>query len=148
MSEEVIKKKSNAGRPEKPIDWEKVDELLMAGCTGTEIAPHFDIHPVNFYPRFEKKFNMKFTEYCGLKRSHGDSLLRQKQFEKALAGDNTLLIWLGKNRLGQRENDLNIQSAALDELLKQNQAFINHVKENQDSARKNAESSNSSDCIS
>lgn len=92
-------------RPEKPIDWKKVDKLLMAGCFGTEIAPHFDMHVNTFYDKVKEKFNICFTEYCALKRSQGDSLLKEKQFEKALKGDNTLLIWLGKTRLDQKDYD-------------------------------------------
>jgi hypothetical protein len=90
-------------RPEKQIDWAKVDHLLMAGCAGTQIAPHFDMHEETFYIKVKEKYNMGFTAYCALKRKHGDSLLLAKQFEKALKGDNTLLIWLGKTRLEQRE---------------------------------------------
>lgn len=94
-------------RPEKPIDWAKVDQLLISGCQGTEICPHFDMHPNTFYDRVSQKYNMSFTEYCSEKRAHGDSLLRAKQFEKALKGDNVMLVWLGKNRLKQRENEEN-----------------------------------------
>ena len=90
-------------RPEKKIDWVKVDHLLMAGCEGVEIAPHFDMHVKTFYERIKDHYSMTFTEYCALKRCHGDSLLRAKQFEKALKGDNVQLIWLGKQRLNQRE---------------------------------------------
>lgn len=90
-------------RPEKPLDWAKVDQLLMAGCKGTQIAPHFDMHPETFYDKVKEKYGIGFTEYCAIKREHGDSLLHAKQFEKALKGDNAMLIWLGKQRLGQRE---------------------------------------------
>jgi len=75
----------------------------MAGCMGTEIAPHFDMNHHTFYDRVYKQYNMTFTEYCALKRSQGDGLLRSRQFKKAMEGDNTMLIWLGKNRLNQRE---------------------------------------------
>lgn len=91
-------------RPEKPIDWIKVDEFLIAGCKGTEIAPHFDIHVNNFYEKVKDKYGVGFTEYCALKREQGDSLLKAKQFEKAMKGDNVMLVWLGKNRLKQRDN--------------------------------------------
>ena len=95
-------------RPEKEIDWKKVDELLIAGCLGTEIAPHFNMHPETFYRRVEEKYGMGFTKYSSEKKSHGESLLRAHQYAKALGltdkGDNTLLIWLGKNRLKQKEN--------------------------------------------
>lgn len=92
-------------RPPKPIDWAKVDQLLLAGCSGTEIAPHFDIHVENFYLRVQEQYGMGFTGYSALKRQQGDSLLKAKQFEKAMKGDNTLLIWLGKTRLNQKEDD-------------------------------------------
>lgn len=92
-------------RPEKPINWELVDKLLIAGSLGTEIAAHFDMHPNTFYDRVHAKYNMGFTEYCQEKRSKGDSLLRAKQFEKAMDGNNIMLIWLGKNRLGQKEGE-------------------------------------------
>lgn len=95
---------ATAGRPEKPIDWDRVNELLEAGCLGTEIAPHFDLHYTNFYDRVEKKYGMSFTEYASKIRQKGHSCLREKQYKKALRGDNTLLIWLGKNRLGQKEH--------------------------------------------
>ncbi len=91
-------------RPEKPIDWAKVDQLLIAGCMGTEIAPHFDMHVNTFYDRVKGHYGICFTEYQSLKRQQGDSILRAKQYEKAMKLDNTMLIWLGKNRLGQREN--------------------------------------------
>jgi hypothetical protein len=91
-------------RPEKKIDWKLVDKLLMAGCEGTQIAPHFDMHYETFYRRVQEKYGMGFTEYCALKRYQGDSFLLDKQFQKAREGDNVMLVWLGKNRLKQTES--------------------------------------------
>lgn len=92
-------------RPHKPIDWERVDELLMCGCLGTEIAAQFDMHPNTFYDRVTQKYGISFTDYCSEKRALGDSLLREAQFKKATKKlDNTMLVWLGKQRLGQRES--------------------------------------------
>lgn len=91
-------------RPEKPIDWKKVDDLLIAGCLGTEIASHFDMHHDTFYRRVEEKYNMGFTAYSQEKRTKGDSLLRAKQFETAIRGNVTMQIWLGKQRLDQKEH--------------------------------------------
>lgn len=92
---------------QKPINWELVDSLLMAGCTGIEVASYFDLHHERFYERVEEEYNISFTEYASQKRAKGDSLLKHAQFVKAIGktkvGDNQLLIWLGKNRLDQRE---------------------------------------------
>lgn len=92
-------------RPEKPIDWKRVDELLEAGCHGTEICPHFDLSPERFYERVQARYGVSFTIYSQEKKQKGDSILREKQFKKAINGDNMMLIWLGKNRLGQRDRE-------------------------------------------
>ena len=115
-------------RPEIPINWEKVDELLMCGCPGTEIAAFFGMHEDTFYRRVTEKYGVGFTEYSAKKKATGQALLRLQQHQKALGitkkGDNTMLIFLGKQRLGQRENP-NDQVApeevlkAFDDLMKQ-----------------------------
>ena len=96
-----------AGRPGIPIDWDKVDELLIAGCMGTEVAAYFGMAASTFYGRVEEKFDCNFTHYSSEKKSKGESILRAHQYAKALGltdkGDNTLLIWLGKTRLLQKE---------------------------------------------
>jgi len=98
------------GRPLKLIDWAKVDELLIAGCTGGEVASYFGMHPTTFYNRVSDKFGISFTVYSQEKKQTGESILRAHQYAKALGltkdGDNTLLIWLGKQRLNQRETPL------------------------------------------
>lgn len=95
-------------REETPIDWKKVDDLLISGCMGTEVAAFLGVHPDTLYKRVEAKYKMNFSAYLAEKRSKGESILRSHQYAKALGltdkGDNTLLIWLGKNRLQQREN--------------------------------------------
>lgn len=93
-----------AGRPYKPINWELVDELLEAGCPGSEIAPHFNMHHQTFLDRVVKEKGMLFTEYAAIMFEKGNSHLRKAQHDKAISGDNTMMVWLGKNRLKQREN--------------------------------------------
>lgn len=92
-------------RPPKPIDWNLVENLLMAGCKGTEIAPHFDMNVETFYDRVLQNYSIGFTELCAEKRGRGESVLRAKQYQKATKdnGDTTMLIWLGKCRLDQKE---------------------------------------------
>jgi hypothetical protein len=125
-------------RPEKPIDWDKVDELLMAGCDGTEIAPHFDMHPRTFYDRVEEKYGITLTAYSSEKRCQGNSSLKYKQFEKALNGSDTMLIWLGKQRLNQKENhDISPIDA---QTFTQFNALMAQLKINQDSTSKIADS--------
>lgn len=94
-------------RPLCEIDWNIVDEHLAAGCCGTEIAGLLGVYPDTLYNRCEKEKGTTFSAYLQEKKSSGEALLRKKQFDKAMGftetGDNTLLIWLGKARLGQKE---------------------------------------------
>lgn len=91
------------GRPEANIDWKKVDQLLQAGCLTTEIAAYFGISTDTLYIRCKKDKNLDFSSYSQEKKASGESLLRAKQYENAMQGNTTMQIWLGKQRLGQRE---------------------------------------------
>lgn len=77
--------------------------MLEAGCDGTEVAATLGIHPNTLYERCERDNNLSFSEYSATKRASGDRLLKMKQFEVAMTGDKTMLVWLGKQRLGQTE---------------------------------------------
>lgn len=99
-------------RPKAEINWKFVDEHLEAGCSGTEIAARLGIHPDTLYDNCEREFNSTFSAYSQQKKQSGEVLLRKAQFDKAIGntdrGDNTLLIWLGKVRLEQRETQEHI----------------------------------------
>ena len=97
-------------RPYKPIDWKVVDRLLKAGCLGTEVAANFNMHPTTFYGRVEAEKMMSFTNYQAEKLAEGDSILREVQYNVAVKDkDRSLLIWLGKQRLKQKEPEAAIQ---------------------------------------
>jgi len=129
------------GRPQKHIDWNVVDEWLEAEAVGTSIANHFGIHPSTLYERCIMEKGMGFTEYSQLKKIDGDTNLKKKQYDKALGktekGDNTLLIFLGKARLKQREthpeNNVDPESE------KTYQSFMNSLRETQFPKQKNEE---------
>lgn len=120
-------------RPEKPIDWQHVDDALAAGCFGTELAEFFHMHPDTFYNRVKDKFGMGFTEYSSLKKEVGNALLKLTQFKKAIGasdrGDNTLLIWLGKIRLDQREKEED-RTPPLDQNMDYVKLYINSQMQN------------------
>lgn len=85
------------------IDWSKVDKMLEAGCTGTECAASLGIHEDTLYNACEREHKTGFSAYRAQKRAAGDVLLRVAQFKKALGGETSMQIWLGKNRLGQSD---------------------------------------------
>ncbi len=93
-----------------PIDWGRVEKLLMAGCSGVEIASYLGIHHDTLYTACEREKGMLFSAFSLTFRQKGDSLLRETQYNVAIgdetrdiAPDKSMLIWLGKNRLEQSD---------------------------------------------
>lgn len=93
------------------IDWDIVDRLLEAGCEGTHVAAYFGVHPNTIYERCSTEKGCDFSDYKAQKRAKGDIKLLEVQFEAATVDkDKAMMIWLGKQRLGQKEKqetDLN-----------------------------------------
>ena len=90
-------------RPPIEIDWKKVDQYLQAQCNGTGIAGILGIHPTTLYMKCEEQHKMSFSEYSAQKKGEGKELLRSRQFAEAMKGDKTMLVWLGKQYLEQRD---------------------------------------------
>jgi predicted signal transduction protein with EAL and GGDEF domain len=93
------------------INWEIVDKLLEAGCDGTQVAAYLGIHPNTLYERTKTEKECDFSDYKSQKKAKGDVKLLAAQFESAIDDrDKAMMIWLGKQRLGQKEKqetDLN-----------------------------------------
>ena len=97
-------KPKRTGRPRiDNIDWEAVDKLCALQCTGEEIAGFLKVDYDTLNARVKEAFGLAFSDYFAQKRGNGKVSLRRKQYEKALAGDTTMLIWLGKQYLGQKD---------------------------------------------
>lgn len=143
--------KQNGSPKEKEINWALVNKLLEAGCPGSEIAPHLGVHPETLYDRTFKEFGIMWTDYSQSFKQKGEANLRAVQYNKALKGDNTLLVWLGKVRLKQKEgedkelslNDQNIEAtleraklkaenAELRKLLNESKAGAEHLPSEQE----------------
>lgn len=82
-----------------------------------EIASSIGINYHTLYDRTVTDKGMMFSEYSQKMSAKGESRLRAHQYAKALGltdkGDNTLLIFLGKVRLKQREAALDDASLTL-----------------------------------
>lgn len=82
-------------RPKIDIDPDKVEDLASYGCTNVEIAAFFGCD--------ESVIRSRFPESLTKGRESGKIRLRQKQMKVALAGNVSMLIWLGKQMLGQSD---------------------------------------------
>lgn len=83
------------GRPLADIDEEEVAKLALSGAKNAEIAAYFGVD--------ENTITSRFSKILTKKRSIRRMKLRAAQTDKAMGGDTTMLIWLGKNDLDQTD---------------------------------------------
>jgi|TARA_R110000824_G_scaffold86480_3_gene213939 hypothetical protein len=88
------------GRPKKTVDPEQVKELARLGCTWDEIASVLDVARGTFSARMKEK---KYRDAYDRGIAEGNTSLRRAQFDAAVGGNSTMLIWVGKNRLNQTD---------------------------------------------
>ena len=75
------------------IDTLQVEKLAGYGCTNTEIA--------GVYGCSADLIDKSYSEFLTKGRANLKMRLRKAQLDSALSGNSTMLIWLGKQMLGQ-----------------------------------------------
>ena len=95
--------KDKGGRPTKPIDYKKLDAMCAIHCTGEECASLLDMSYEHLNNQLRRDDNGGFLEYFKLKGAGGKMSLRRKQYDQAMNGNSTMLIWLGKQWLQQAD---------------------------------------------
>ena len=89
------------GRPPIQFDLEGITALAGLNCTKQEVAAFFGVSESTVDHRFVEEADLKAAWEKG--RASGKLSLRRKQTELANAGNVTMLIWLGKQLLGQKD---------------------------------------------
>lgn len=92
------------GRDKKIVDPKEVYKLAAIGCKNQEIADWFGID--------ENTMTYNFSEQLIKGRENLKQSLRKAQISLALNGNAVMLIWLGKNILGQSDNPTNTDANA------------------------------------
>jgi hypothetical protein len=77
------------------VDFRQAEKLAGIGCTVAEIAAVLEVSTATVERHAQ--------EVIARGRDRVKASLRRKQVALALAGDRVMLIWLGKQMLGQRE---------------------------------------------
>lgn len=90
--------KNKGGRPKKVLDYEMIDKLSMIQCTQDEIASCLGVNVKTL------RADDKFLELYKKGQEKGRMSLRRYQFECAKKGNSAMLVWLGKQYLGQKDN--------------------------------------------
>lgn len=93
-------------RPRKEVNWKQVEKMCHIDCTGEEIAAVLGISYDTLDRACIREQNQSFADYFSQKRGVGNTSLRRRQYKAAMDGSNAMLIWLGKQRLGQSEKSI------------------------------------------
>ena len=97
------------GRPKKQLDYELVERLASKFCTQQDIADTLGVSLRTLHN--DALFAQSYTK--GI--TNAKNSLRSKQFDVAMNGNVTMLVWLGKQYLGQREPQADL-SVPIDEI--------------------------------
>ena len=90
--------KKKTGRPLLNIDPKQVEQLAAIDCSYEEMGAVLGCSPDTLERRFAGAIQKG--------RAAGRSSLKRQQFKLAMDGNPTMLIWLGKIRLGQKETQI------------------------------------------
>ena len=103
MTKTKKKAVNKGGRPKFVIDYKKLDAMCAIQCTGEECAAILDADYDTLNRTLKNDGNGGFTDYFKQKSANGKMSLRRKQYDLASSGNPTMLIWLGKQWLGQAD---------------------------------------------
>ena len=101
MSNALSVERVKPGPKPKEIDHDKIADWAETGFRWGDIATELEIsyRTLQRYRAVNPRLDQAYQK--GLARMRRS--LRAKQYEIAMAGDRTMLIWLGKNELGQTD---------------------------------------------
>ena len=109
------------GRPPRDFDPKIFEELCFIQCTNSELESvlRCNVDSLDYWctRHYGEPFRACYKRFS----EGGKSSLRRAQIRTALKGNATLLIWLGKTMLGQRDpdkqQDVYITKEALNEFM-------------------------------
>lgn len=88
-------KDNKVGRPKVELDKDQIYKLALMHCTMQEMADFFKVDV--------KTLRTNYSQELTKGKAEGKIRLRKKQFEVAEKGNVSMLIWLGKQVLGQSD---------------------------------------------
>lgn len=99
--------KNKGGRPKREMsddDFDKVIEAVKIQCTQEEICSIFKMDHKTLDRILKERGESGFSQFYKKHQDFGRKSLRRAQWEAATKDKNpTMLVWLGKQHLGQRD---------------------------------------------
>jgi len=97
---------NGAGRPAFELsdqDFERLVGMIRIQCTRDEICNIFGVTDKTLNNALERRGQPNFSALYKKHQDEGRASLRRQQWKAAEKGNPTMLIWLGKQMLGQRD---------------------------------------------
>ena len=118
---------ARAGRPKKIIPRDQFEKLCALQCSEDEIASFFSCSVDTIERWCKKEYKANFAEVFREKRQVGKISLRRNQWKMA-EKNASMAIWLGKQYLGQREQQEITVNRSTDETIKEMEAYFDNQK--------------------
>lgn len=96
-------------RPSKQLEditvdgWELLDSLIIWSAHQEYIAERLGISSDTLGRRLKERFGLNFAQYRDKKKEQVRTNIMKKQYDVAMSGNVSMLIWLGKNWCGQSD---------------------------------------------
>ena len=91
------------GRPRVEIDIDQLRNMVRIQCTAEECAGVFECSVDTLDRRLKEEGYGGFADFYKQHSDEGKASLRRAQWKAAQDGNPTMLVWLGKQMLGQRD---------------------------------------------
>ena len=99
--------KNKGGRPRKELtedDWNKLIAMIRIQCTQDEICGIFGMTAETLNTRIQERGEESFSTLFKKHSDEGRASLRRAQWKAATEDHNpTMLVWMGKQMLGQQD---------------------------------------------
>ena len=104
------------------IDWDNLTKLCQMQCTAEEAASFLGIDYATLIRALKREHGQTFKEYFAQHAPSGKATLRRAQLTMAMGSDKrppnpSMLIWLGKQMLGQGDKHQDIDDIDMPETL-------------------------------
>ena len=91
------------GRPKSVFNEKELKYLCSIHCTLEEIAGFFQMNKRVLSNKIKEEYGITWTEFYERNSQGSKVSLRRRQIQAAMEGDTKMLVFLGKNMLGQKE---------------------------------------------
>jgi len=99
---------NKGGAPKKKLEdivfngWDQLDALII-WSNQVYCAERLGINIDTLADRIKERTGLSFSEYKDQKKEAMRVNIRKKQYDVAMSGNVSMLIWMGKNELGQSD---------------------------------------------